>query len=302
MRQLSHEGYSQIITRTFDQLDLRSQQAVNSFFEQEQPEYVFLAAARVGGITANRDYPAYFIYDNLMIVANVLHAAYSAGVKKLVFLGSSCIYPRDCIQPIREDYLLTGPLESTNKPYALAKIAGIELCQAYARQYGMNTLSVMPTNLYGPGDTFDTERSHVIPALIAKCYHAQLRSDACVTIGGSGKALREFLYVDDLAQALVFLMREYNSPDLINIGTGQEISIFELAYLIKELVGYEGSLFFDTSFPEGTPRKVLDVTRLQSLGWHAQVDIKNGLEKTILWFREQQVSQTCDYNQREWHV
>lgn len=284
MRALQQHGFTNLITRPFTELDLRNQQATEQFFAQEKPEYVFLAAARVGGIKANNDYPAQFLYDNLLIESNVIHAAYQYGVKKLLFLGSSCIYPRECPQPIKEEYLLTGPLEPTNEWYAIAKIAGLKLCQAYNKQYGTNFISCMPTNLYGPGDNFDLQTSHVIPALIAKIVTAHETQQPAVPIWGTGKALREFLYVDDLAQALVFLMRNYQENRWINVGTGKDCTIAELAYLIAEIVGYQGQLAFDITKPDGTPRKVLDVSLITSLGWQAETSLRGGLEKTIAWY------------------
>ncbi|MGE0009718.1 MAG: GDP-L-fucose synthase family protein [Candidatus Babeliales bacterium] len=281
---LQAQGYTNIITRTSKELDLRNQQAVTDFFSQELPQYVFLAAAKVGGIYANNTYPAQFLYDNVMIEANVLHAAYVYGVTKLLFLGSSCIYPRECAQPINESYLLSGPLEHTNKPYALAKITGIALCESYNKQYGTHFISCMPTNLYGPRDNFDLETSHVIPALIAKICKAQHEQHKTVTVWGTGNALREFLYVEDLANALIFLMHNYDENLHINIGTGKDMSIKNLALLIKKLTGYQGELIFDTSKPDGTPRKVLNVEKINNLGWHAATRLEDGLKKTIDWY------------------
>ncbi len=281
---LQQQGYSTLITRTLDQLDLRNQNAVHSFFAKEQPEYVFLAAAKVGGILANNTYPAEFLYDNLMIEANIIHAAHQYKVKKLLFLGSSCIYPRDCPQPIDESALLSGSLEKTNEPYAIAKIAGIKLCESFNRQYGSNFISCMPTNLYGPRDNFDLKNSHVIPALIAKMYHAHKEGNQTVTIWGTGAARREFLFIDDLVDALIFLMQQYSGSGHINVGIGTDISIGELAFLIKELVGYRGTLVFDTVKPDGTPRKLLNVTALNKLGWHAKISLEKGLQKTIDWY------------------
>lgn len=284
MQRLINKGYTNIITRTIHQLDLRNQHAVNIFFNQEQPEYVFLAAAQVGGIKVNNDYPADFIYNNLMITTNVIDAAYRVGVQKLLFLGSSCIYPRDCPQPIKEEYLLTGPLEKTNEPYALAKIAGIGLCQAYNRQYKTNFISCMPTNLYGPHDNFDYTSSHVMPALIAKMCDAKRTATPCVTLWGDGTPKREFLFVDDVADALIFLMNHYNESIPVNIGTGTDISIAELAHTIKKIVGFTGDLIFDTAKPNGTPRKMLNVDRLRTLGWHATTSLHDGIEKTVNWY------------------
>ncbi len=289
VRQLEKEGYTHIITRSLSELDLRSQLAVELFFEQEHPDYVFLAAAKVGGIWANATYPASFIFDNLSIELNVIHAAYKVGVKKLLFLGSSCIYPRNCPQPMKEEYLLSSELEKTNEPYAIAKIAGLKLCEAYNRQYGTHFISVMPTNLYGPFDTFDLETSHVIPALLRKFIEAKQAGASKVTVWGSGTPYREFLFVDDLADACIFLMNTYSESEIVNIGTGKEISIAELATLIKEMVGYEGTIVFDASKPDGTPRKLLMVEKLQSLGWRAPTSLKKGLVQTIAWCNEQNV-------------
>lgn len=284
MRLLVHEGYTNIVTRTFAQLDLRSQQAVNNFFEQEKVEYVFLAAAKVGGIKANNDYPADFGYDNCMIACNIIHAAHTYKVKKLLFLGSSCIYPKLCAQPMREEYLLTGPLETTNELYALAKIMGLKLCQAYKQQYGDNFISCMPTNLYGLYDNFDLESSHVIPALIAKIHKAKQENAPSVHLWGTGKARREFLFVDDLAQALLFLMCNYNEVETINIGTGVDISIAQLAQLIKTVVGYTGEIKFDLNNLDGTPQKLLSVDRLQKSGWSAETSLDCGLRLTYEWY------------------
>lgn len=283
-RKLEALGYHNIIKRCHHKLDLRDQKSVDDFFAQERPEYVFLAAAKVGGIVANSMYPAEFIYDNMMISANVIHAAFKYGVKKLLFLGSSCIYPRLCPQPIKEEYLLTGALEWTNEPYAIAKIAGIKLCQSYNKQYGTNFISCMPTNLYGPGDNFDINNSHVIPALMKKMHDAKLRGDNQVIIWGSGAPCREFLHVDDLADASIFLMQNYSGNEHINVGTGNDLTIAELAYMVKEIVGFEGELIFDRSKPDGTPRKLLDVSALQTLGWRATVDLKDGLTATYKWY------------------
>jgi GDP-L-fucose synthase len=292
MQKLESHGYTNLVTRTLYELDLRNQQAVQQFFSSERPDYVFLAAARVGGILANSSYPADFIYDNIMIQTNIIHAAHTFGVKKLLFLGSSCIYPRLCPQPIKEDYLLTSALEATNEPYALAKIAGLKMCQSYRRQYGSNFITAMPTNLYGPRDNFDLQNSHVIPGLIHKFHQAKIEQRDQVVIWGSGKVRREFLYVDDLAQALIFLMQNYDHEDWINVGMGVDVTIADLAYLIKEVVGFEGDCIFDTSKPEGTPQKLLDVTRLHSLGWKAAVPLKDGLIKTYDWFRTQNYETT----------
>jgi GDP-L-fucose synthase len=289
MRALVQAGFTHCITRGFDELDLRDQNAVHAFFMRERPEYVFLAAAKVGGIKANNDFPADFIYDNLMIEANILHAAYRSGVTKLLFLGSSCIYPRDCQQPIKEEYLMTGPLEKTNEPYALAKIAGIGMCQAYNRQYAANYISCMPTNLFGPEDNFDPMNSHVLPGMIGKMFFAKQHALPSVELWGDGTPRREFLYVDDLADALIFLMQHYHDSLPINIGMGEDISISELAQLIKLCVGYQGELVFNTQFPNGTPRKLLDVSRLHALGWRHTTSLQEGIQKTIAWYQENMV-------------
>lgn len=285
MRKLHIDDFTNLLYKTIDELDLRNQNAVNTFFSENRPEYVFLAAARVGGIKANNDFPAQFIYENLMISANVIHAAYRYGVQKLFFLGSSCIYPRLCPQPMREDHLLTGSLEKTNEPYAIAKIAGINLCQSYNRQYGTHFIACMPTNLYGPGDNFDLETSHVLPALIAKMYQGYINNASEVTIWGTGKALREFLFVDDLADAAVFLMKNYDSSQIINVGVGQDISIVEVAHVIKEIVGFKGNLVFDTTKPDGTPRKLLNVDKIHALGWKAKVSLQEGIARTLEWYK-----------------
>ena len=294
VRKLSSEGYSNLITRSHKELDLTRQADVEAFFRSERPGYVFLAAARVGGILANNTYPAEFIYENLMIQGNVIHESYRARVKKLLFLGSSCIYPRDCPQPMREEYLLSGKLEPTNEPYAIAKIAGIKMCQSYNRQYGTKFVSVMPTNLYGPGDNFDLQTSHALPALIRKFHEAKGRDERQVTsdksrgvvsIWGTGKPRREFLYVDDLADACLFIMNNYDEGEIINIGVGKDISIGELAELIKEIVGFEGSIRYDPSKPDGTPRKLLDVSKLESLGWRSKTSLREGIEKTYEWYK-----------------
>jgi len=288
LRKLISEGYSNIVTRSFQELDLRDQIAVNEFFKKEKPEFVFLAAAKVGGILANNTYPVDFLRDNLLIQTNVIDAAYRYGTRKLLFLGSSCIYPKFAPQPIKEEYLLTGELEPTNEPYAIAKIAGIKLCQAYNRQYQTNFISVMPTNLYGPGDNFDLETSHVIPALIRKFHEAKIKGKDQVVVWGSGKPFREFLHVDDLADACLFLMHNYNSSEIINIGTGMDLSIAELAYLIKDIVGYDGNIVFDTSKPDGTPRKLLDVSKIFNMGWKPRITLKEGIRSTYSWYQEQQ--------------
>jgi len=287
MRRLHAEGCSELISGTHSELDLSSQSAVDAFFSATRPDYVFLAAARVGGIQANSNFPAEFIYSNLSIQTNVIHAAWKNNVKKLLFLGSSCIYPKHAPQPINEDYLLTGPLETTNEWYAVAKIAGIKMCQAYRRQYGFNAIAAMPTNLYGPGDNFDLENSHVLPALLRKFHEAKIRNKNEVIIWGSGKPRREFMHVDDLADACVFLMKHYEQEKIINAGTGKDISISELAYLIKEISGFHGSLEFDTSKPDGTPRKLLDVSRLSELGWKAGIGFEQGIKDTYDWYVRQ---------------
>ncbi|MCL4115942.1 UNVERIFIED_CONTAM: hypothetical protein GTU68_032760 [Idotea baltica] len=278
VRKLQKKGFKNIITRTSKELDLRNQQAMAYFFDLEAPDYVFLSAAKVGGIVANNTFRGEFIYDNLMIQNNVIHQAYVNNVKKLMFLGSSCIYPKMAQQPIKEDYLLTGKLEPTNQPYAIAKIAGIELCNAYRHQYGCNFISVMPTNLYGPNDNYDLEKSHVLPALIRKFYTAKKFGYANVTLWGTGKPKREFLHVDDLAEACYFLMENWNEAGFLNIGTGEDISILELAETIKEVVGFNGEIVHDTSKPDGTPRKLLDVSKLHNLGWQHKTELKNGIE------------------------
>jgi GDP-L-fucose synthase len=287
-RRLIQLGYTNIITRSSAELDLRNQQQVNSFFELEKPAYVFLAAAKVGGIMANNTYRADFLYQNLMIEANIIHAAATNGVTKLLFLGSSCIYPKFAPQPLQEDYLLTGILEPTNEPYAIAKIAGIKLCEAYRDQYGCNFISVMPTNLYGIGDNYDLQNSHVLPALIRKMHTAKIQGHAAVTIWGSGTPKREFLYADDLADACCFLMQQYNEKELINIGTGEDISIADLAHLVKKLVGFTGELVFDTTKPDGTPRKLLSVNKLHQLGWQNTTLLEDGIAKAYQDFLQKQ--------------
>jgi GDP-L-fucose synthase len=277
-RKLISEGYTNIITRTSKELDLRNQTLVDAFFQTEQPEYVFLAAAKVGGIMANNTYRADFLYENLQLQNNVIHAAYVNKVKKLMFLGSSCIYPKLAPQPLKEEYLLTGTLEPTNEPYAIAKIAGIKMCEAYRAQYGCNFISVMPTNLYGINDNYHPENSHVLPALIRRFHEAKVNNADHVEIWGTGSPLREFMYSDDLADACYFLMMNYNEPDFINIGTGHDLSIKDLADLIKHVLGYEGAITFDTSKPDGTPRKLMDVSKLHSLGWKHKVELAEGIE------------------------
>lgn len=286
MRKLQQEGYTNIITRTHKELDLTNQAQTQEFFEKEKPEYVFLAAAKVGGIHANNTYPADFAYINIMIESNVIKASYDYGVKKLLFLGSSCIYPKLCPQPIKEEYLLTGPLEKTNEAYAIAKIAGLKMCQYFNRQYGTNYISVMPTNLYGPNDNFDLETSHVLPALIRKFHEAKINNKPYVEVWGTGTPRREFLYVDDLADAVIYLMNNYDENEPLNIGTGKDITIKELAELIKEIVGYEGEMKFDTTKPDGTPRKLLDVSRLYATGWEHKIELREGIENTYEWFKK----------------
>lgn len=284
LRKLRAEGYTNLVTRTRQELDLRDQAAVNRFFEEERPEYVFLAAAKVGGILANSTYPADFIRDNLLIQTHVIDAAYRYGVKKLLFLGSSCIYPKHAPQPMKEEHLLTGPLEPTNEAYAVAKIAGIKMCQAYRRQYGFNAISLMPTNLYGPGDNFDLQTSHVLPALIRKFHEAKVSGEREVVVWGTGTPRREFLHVDDLADAALFLMERYDSEEIINVGVGEDLSIRELAELVAEVVGYRGEITFDTSKPDGMPRKLLDVSRLFALGWRPKIPLRDGIRQTYEWF------------------
>lgn len=278
LRNLKSKGFTNIITRASNELDLRNQQAVYFFFQTEKPSYVFLAAARVGGIHANNIYRAEFIYDNLMIEGNVIHSAYNNDVKKLLFLGSSCIYPKMAPQPLKEESLLTGLLESTNEPYAIAKIAGIKLCDAYRAQYGCNFVSAMPTNLYGPNDNYHPENSHVLPALLRRIIIAKKNEEPSVTIWGTGSPRREFLYVDDLADACIYLMQNYDEPGFVNIGTGKDLTIMELTNLIKEIVGYKGIIKTDISKPDGTPQKLLDVTKLKSLGWQASIPLEKGVK------------------------
>ena len=280
-RKLRKEGYNNIVTKTSSELDLRNQQAVNDFFEKEKPEYVILAAAKVGGIHANNTYRAEFIYDNLMIEANIIHASYLNKVFKLLFLGSSCIYPKMAPQPLKEEYLLSGYLESTNQPYAIAKIAGIEMCDSYRAQYGCNFISAMPTNLYGTNDNYHPENSHVLPALIRRIVLAKKNNEPNVIIWGTGSPKREFLHVDDLADACYFLLQKYNEQGLVNIGCGTDISIKELAELIVSEVGYKGQLLFDTTKPDGTPRKLMDTNKLTKFGWKAQINLKEGISSTL---------------------
>jgi GDP-L-fucose synthase len=283
-RRLEQEGYEDLIGRTSTQLDLKNQAAVQAFFEKERPDYVFLAAAKVGGILANNTYRGEFLYDNLMIQSNTIDAAYRSGVKKLMFLGSSCIYPKLATQPLKEEYLLTGLLEPTNEPYAIAKIAGIKLCDAYRAQYGCNFISVMPTNLYGPNDNYDLNNSHALPALIRKFHEAKVGGDRVVTLWGSGKPRREFLHADDLADACVFLMQRYNEPGFVNIGVGEDVEIRELALMIGRIAGYTGEIVHDLGKPDGTPRKLMDVTKLHQLGWKASISLEEGLRRTYAEF------------------
>lgn len=287
-RNLTSLGYFNIITRTSGELDLRLQERVNEFFEAERPEYVFLAAAKVGGILANNTYRADFIYENIMIQSNVIHSSYATRVKKLMFLGSSCIYPKLAPQPLKEDYLLTGLLETTNEPYAIAKIAGIKMCDAYRSQYGCDFISVMPTNLYGPNDNYDLQNAHVLPSLVRKFHEAKLNNSPEVVIWGTGSPKREFLHADDLASACVFLMNTYSDEGLVNIGTGEDVSISDLALMIKDVVGYEGAIVYDTSKPDGTPRKLMDVSKLSELGWKYTISLKRGLEMVYQEYQSRQ--------------
>ena len=286
-RKLKEEGFTNFVTRTSAELDLKDQRAVHAFFEKERPDFVFLAAAKVGGILANNTYRGEFLYDNLMIQNNTIDAAYRSGVKKLMFLGSSCIYPKLAPQPLKEDYLLTGLLEETNEPYAIAKIAGIKLCDAYRSQYGCNFISVMPTNLYGPNDNYDLNNSHVLPALIRKFHEAKQNAAPAVILWGSGKPRREFLHADDLADACFFLMERYNEPGLVNIGTGEDLEIGELALLIKDIVGYTGEIRHDLSKPDGTPRKLMDVSKLHNFGWKAAIPLPDGLRRVYDEYKKQ---------------
>lgn len=289
IRKLQKEGYTNLISRTSAELDLRNQQAVTDFFASEKPNYVFLAAAKVGGIVANNTYRADFLYENLAIQNNVIHNSYVTGVKKLMFLGSSCIYPKLAPQPLKEEYLLTGPLEPTNEPYAIAKIAGIKLCDAYRDQYGCNFISVMPTNLYGYHDNYHPQNSHVLPALIRKFHEAKINGDPEVNIWGTGTPKREFLFADDLADACYFLIQNYNEPHLINIGTGEDLSIKDLALLIKECLGYAGNLVFDKTKPDGTPRKLMDVSKLHRLGWKHKIELKEGIRLAYADFLKEEI-------------
>lgn len=286
LKKLQKDGYKNFALRSSSELDLKNQAAVNDFFEAEKPDYVFLAAAKVGGIMSNNTFRAEFIYDNMMIQSNIIHASYVNKVKKLLFLGSSCIYPKLAPQPLKEEYLLTGLLEHTNEPYAIAKIAGIKMCDAYRSQYGCNFISAMPTNLYGPNDNYDLQKSHVLPALIRKFHEAKMTNAPSVTIWGTGKPLREFLHTDDLADAVVFLMHQFDAPGPVNIGVGHDISIGDLALLIKDIVGYEGGIEHDASKPDGTPRKLMDVSKIHQMGWTAKIGLREGIESVYREFRE----------------
>ena len=286
VRMLHRKGYTNILSTPSSYWDLRRQDDVGRFFQVNQPEYVYLAAAKVGGIGANKDYPAHFIYDNLMIQSNIINAARKFGVKKLIFLGSSCIYPKMCEQPIKEEYLMTGPLEPTNDAYAIAKIAGIKMCQAYRKQYGFNAISLMPTNLYGPKDNFDRETSHVLPALISKFSDAKKNGDVSVTCWGDGSPMREFLHVDDLAEACFTCMKYYDSPEPINVGTGEDVTIKQLAETIAKIVGYDQLINWDTSKPNGTPRKVLNVDKIKTLGWEPKIGLEEGIKSTYEWYND----------------
>jgi GDP-L-fucose synthase len=278
VRALQNQGYQQIIGKTSAELDLKNQQAVYDFFEKEKPEYVFLAAAKVGGIVANNTYRADFLFENLAIQNNIIHASYVHKVKKLMFLGSSCIYPKLAPQPLKETYLLTGPLEPTNEPYAIAKIAGIKMCEAYRDQYGCDFISVMPTNLYGPNDNYSLENSHVLPAMIRKFHEAKANNQPEITLWGTGTPMREFLHADDLASACLFLMESYSDKELVNVGTGEDVTIKELAQIVKEIVDYKGAIVWDTNRPDGTPRKLMDVSKLHALGWKHSIDLKEGIQ------------------------
>ncbi|MBO0930777.1 GDP-L-fucose synthase [Fibrella aquatilis] len=280
VRHLKAIGYTNIVARTSSELDLRNQAAVADFFAQEKPDYVFLAAAKVGGILANNIYRAEFLYENLVIEANIIHSAHQSGVKKLLFLGSSCIYPKMAPQPLKEEYLLSGLLESTNEPYAIAKIAGIKLCEAYRSQYGDNYISVMPTNLYGPNDNYNLQGSHVLPALIRKFHEAKVNNQPTVEIWGTGSPMREFLHADDLAEACIYLMNNYDGEQFVNVGTGEDVTIKELAELVKDVVGFQGDLVWNTDKPDGTPRKLMDVSKLHAMGWKHRIELREGLEHT----------------------
>lgn len=296
IRKLQKEGYTNIITKTSSELDLRNQSAVENFFKEHQPEYVFLAAAKVGGILANNTYRAEFIYDNLMIQNNIIHCAYKYKVKKLLFLGSSCIYPKLAPQPMKEEYLLSGYLEPTNEPYAIAKIAGIKMCEAYRDQYGCNFISAMPTNLYGPNDNYDLNNSHVLPALIRKFHEAKIQQLPNVIVWGTGKPRRELMHVDDLADACLFLMNNYDQKQFVNVGTGKDISIAELAELVKKVVGYKGEIVFDTTKPDGMPRKLLDLSLIHSLGWKHKIELEEGIAHTYDDFLKNQISEITHSN------
>jgi GDP-L-fucose synthase len=286
VRALQHQGYRNLVLRTRAELDLTEQAAVRNFFQSERPDAVIMAAARVGGIYANNSHPALFMRDNLLIQDNVIDAAHRSGVGKFVFLGSSCIYPKLAPQPIKEEYLLTGPLEPTNEWYAIAKIAGVKMCQAYRREFGFSAISLMPTNLYGPGDNFDLQNSHVLPGLIRRFHEAKVGGNETVTVWGTGTPRREFLHVDDLADAVLHLLRTYDGEDIVNIGWGEDVTIRELAELVVSVTGYDGRLVFDSTKPDGTPRKLLDTSRLTGLGWRPQIPLKTGIERTYAWFRE----------------
>jgi GDP-L-fucose synthase len=286
VRALQHQGYGNLVLRTRAELDLTEQAAVRNFFQSERPDAVIMAAARVGGIYANNSHPALFMRDNLLIQDNVIDAAHRSGVGKFVFLGSSCIYPKLAPQPIKEEYLLTGPLEPTNEWYAIAKIAGVKMCQAYRREFGFSAISLMPTNLYGPGDNFDLQNSHVLPGLIRRFHEAKVGGAETVTVWGTGTPRREFLHVDDLADAVLHLLRTYDGEDIVNIGWGEDVTIRELAELVVSVTGYDGRLVFDSTKPDGTPRKLLDTSRLTGLGWRPQIPLKTGIERTYAWFRE----------------
>lgn len=288
VRKLQSEGYDNLLLRTSSELDLRAQAAVREFFDRERPEFAFVAAAKVGGILANDTYPAQFLQDNLLIQSNLIDAAYKAGARKLLFLGSSCIYPKLAPQPLKEEYLLTGPLEPTNEWYAVAKIAGIKLAQAYRKEYGFDAISAMPTNLYGPGDNFDLRSSHVLPALLRKMHEAKVNGDPEVVVWGTGAPMREFLHVDDLAEASLFLMQNYEGYDFVNVGVGEDVSIRDLALMIQDIVGFKGELVFDTSKPDGTPRKLMDVSKLAALGWKAKIGLREGIESTYRWYLEKE--------------
>jgi GDP-L-fucose synthase len=289
-RRLETDGFDHLIYRTSKELDLTDSAAVKAFFEEQRPEFVFLAAAKVGGILANDTYRADFLYENLMIQNNVIHSSWESGVKKLMFLGSSCIYPKLAPQPLKEEYLLTGALEHTNEPYAIAKIAGIKLCDAFRAQYGCNFISVMPTNLYGPNDHYDLKNAHVLPALIRKFHEAKIRKEPLVTIWGSGEPKREFLYVEDLADACLFLMQHYDDPGLVNVGVGKDLTIMELAELIRRITGYTGSIQRDLSKPDGTPRKLMDVSKLEAMGWRARISLEEGIQKVYAGYKKEAFS------------